>query len=338
MLAIHQGLSRLIRSSSPDCVVVENLFHARNVRSALTLGHARGVAVLAAVEAGLPVLEYTPADVKQAVVGYGRAEKRQIQHMVALLLGLETAPSPHDAADALAVAICHAHDGRWRPGGRRPACPGRAELAAHATRPDRQAPHPVIARLSGTLLEKHVQRLVVDVGGVGYEVLVPLSTSYAVGEPGGAVALRIHMHVREDALQLFGFATPLEQTLFERLIAVNGVGPRLALAVLSGIESRDLVTAVRQGDLARLTRIPGVGRRTAERLVVELRDRLPADEAAATQAPGAGGVRDDVLSALLNLGYQRSAVEKTIDAVLRRGDLHEFEPLLREILRELSRA
>jgi crossover junction endodeoxyribonuclease RuvC len=107
--AIHRALTDLIHAAAPDCVAIENLFHARNVRSALTLGHARGVAVLAAVQAGLPVLEYTPAEIKLAVAGYGRAEKQQIQHMIALLLGLDSAPSPHDAADALAVAICHAH-------------------------------------------------------------------------------------------------------------------------------------------------------------------------------------------------------------------------------------
>ena len=109
---IHDGLAKLIRTASPECVVIENLFHARNVRSALVLGHARGVAVLAAVEAGLPVVEYTPSEIKLAVSGYGRAEKPQLQHMVKLLLGLDSAPSPHDAADALAVAICHAHSRR----------------------------------------------------------------------------------------------------------------------------------------------------------------------------------------------------------------------------------
>ena len=109
---IHAGLTKLIGESGADCVVVENLFHARNVRSALVLGHARGVAVLAAVEAGLPVIEYTPAEIKLAVVGYGRAEKAQMQQMVKLLLGLTAAPAPHDAADALAVALCHAHSAR----------------------------------------------------------------------------------------------------------------------------------------------------------------------------------------------------------------------------------
>jgi Holliday junction DNA helicase RuvA len=197
----------------------------------------------------------------------------------------------------------------------------------------------VIARLSGTLLEKHVQRLVIDVGGVGYDVLVPVSTFYAAGDPGSPVVLRIHTHVREDTLQLFGFATPLEQALFERLIGVSGIGPKLALAVLSGIEPQDLVVAVRGNDLARLTRIPGVGRKTAERMIVELRDRMP-DDGGSAEADGpatAGGVRDDLLSALLNLGYQRNAVEKPLDALIRQRGADDFESLLRAILRALSR-
>jgi Holliday junction DNA helicase RuvA len=198
----------------------------------------------------------------------------------------------------------------------------------------------VIAHLSGTLLEKHVQRLVVEVGGVGYEVLVPLSTFYAVGEPGGRLALRVHTRVTDDAIQLFGFHTPLEQRLFERLIAVSGIGPKVALAVLSGIEPGELIRAVRQADLARLTRIPGVGRKTAERIVLELKDRLPAggEAGAPDLEPSGDAVRDDVLSALLNLGYQRSTVEKTVDGVVRRLGVRDFEPLLREVLKELSRA
>jgi len=194
----------------------------------------------------------------------------------------------------------------------------------------------VIAHLSGTLLEKHVQRLIVDVGGVGYDVQVPLSTFYAVGEPGARVTLRIHTHVREDALQLFGFGSALELQIFERLLAVNGIGPKLALAVLSGIEPDALIRAVRQSDVGRLTTIPGVGKKTAERLIIELRDRLPKmDLAEPSEAPG-DSVRGDVLSALLNLGYQRSGAEKAIDKVLRRDDGRDFEPLLREVLKELA--
>jgi Holliday junction DNA helicase RuvA len=198
----------------------------------------------------------------------------------------------------------------------------------------------VIARLSGTLLEKTVQRLVIDVSGVGYDVLVPLSTFYAVGEAGANVVRRLHPHVREDALQLYGFITALEQELFERLITVSGIGPKLALAVLSGIETGDLVRAIRAGDIARLTRTPGIGRKTAERLVVELKDRMPRALPGDDDAPAgtSGSVRDDVLSALANLGYPRHSIEKTVDAVLKRDEPHDFETVLRQILRELARA
>jgi len=132
----------------------------------------------------------------------------------------------------------------------------------------------MIARLTGTLVDKGPSRIVVDVGGVGYDVQIPLSTFYPLGEAGSRVELRVHTHVREDALALYGFATPLEHNLFERLISINGVGPKLALAVLSGIEPAELIRAVRSQDVARLTKIPGVGKKTAERIGLELKDRL----------------------------------------------------------------
>ena len=197
----------------------------------------------------------------------------------------------------------------------------------------------MIAHLTGTLLEKHVQRLIVDVGGVGYDVNVPLSTFYTVGDPGSRVALRVHTHVREDALQLFGFATALELSLFQKLIGVSGIGPKVALSVLSGIEPADLVRAIRQSDVARLVRIPGVGKKTGERLVLELKDRLPQAAASEPEAPAAEGddVRADLLSALANLGYQRAAIEKTVEKVMRQSTTTEFEPLLREILKAMTR-
>jgi Holliday junction DNA helicase RuvA len=194
----------------------------------------------------------------------------------------------------------------------------------------------VIAHLTGTLHEKQLQRLIVDVGGVGYDVVVPLSTMYAIGDPGSRVALRIHTHVREDALQLFGFATALEQALFERLISVSGIGPKVALSVLSGIEPAELTRAIRSSDLARLTRIPGVGKKTAERIVLELKDRLP-DAGSAEPEPSKPGddVRDDLLSALTNLGYQQASIEKTVDKVLASAEDRSFEPLLRATLKLL---
>jgi holliday junction DNA helicase RuvA len=200
----------------------------------------------------------------------------------------------------------------------------------------------MIAFLRGRVLEKHPNRVIVDVGGVGYDVAVPLSTFYGVGEAGAEVALRVHTHVREDALQLFGFLTPLELAVFERLIAVSGIGPKLALAVLSGIEPRDLVAAVQRGDVARLTAIPGVGKKTAERIGLEMRDRLPkAIEAlaGAMPAPSPGdALRDDLVSALVNLGYHRQAIDKALDAVLGGDPPPAFEAALRAALKELVRA
>jgi holliday junction DNA helicase RuvA len=195
----------------------------------------------------------------------------------------------------------------------------------------------LIARLAGTLFDKQVQRLIIDVGGVGYDVQVPLSTLYVVGEPGSPVALHVHTHVREDAIQLFGFATPAELALFDRLIGVSGIGPKVALAVLSGIEPPELVRAIRQADLARLTSIPGVGKKTAERIVVELRDRLPPGLEAEPAVNAVDQVRGDVLSALANLGYQRAAAEKALERVAGRTGERAFEPLLREVLRDLAR-
>mgnify|MGYP003346352081 CR=1 FL=1 len=155
--------------------------------------------------------------------------------------------------------------------------------------------------------------------------------------PGAAVALHIHTHVREDALQLFGFSTPLEQQVFERLIGISGIGPKLAMSVLSGIEPADLVRAVRGGDVARLTAIPGVGRKTAERMVVELKDRFAkfADDASGPAA--APDTRGDLLSALANLGYPRPAAEKAVDKVLGAASDRPFETLLREALKALVR-
>ncbi len=195
----------------------------------------------------------------------------------------------------------------------------------------------MIAHLSGTLRDKQLQRLIVDVGGVGYDVVVPLSTVYAIGDTGSTVNLRIHTHVREDALQLFGFATSLEQMLFERLISVSGIGPKVALAILSGIEPAELTRAIRSSDVARLTRIPGVGKKTAERVVLELKDRLPQGPTAEPTTPSVDGddVRADLLSALVNLGYNRASVEKTVDKVLHGAENRSFEPLLRETLKLL---
>jgi Holliday junction DNA helicase RuvA len=199
----------------------------------------------------------------------------------------------------------------------------------------------MIAWLRGRLLEKQPTRLVLDVHGVGYEVHVPVSTFYAVGDPGTDVELRVHTHVREDALALYGFLTPYELTVFEKLIGTSGVGPKLGLAVLSGIDAVDFAAAVQRNDAARLTRIPGVGRKTAERLCLELKDKLPPvpGEPAAAAAPAPGdAMRDDLVSALVNLGYHRTAVDKVLDKLLGGDEAPRFDAALRAALKELARA
>jgi holliday junction DNA helicase RuvA len=199
----------------------------------------------------------------------------------------------------------------------------------------------MIAFLRGRVHDKQPNRVTVDVGGVGYDVHVPLSTFYNLGDEGADVSLRVYTHVREEALQLYGFLTEVERQLFERLIGISGIGPKLAVVVLSGMEPRDLVAAVQRADVARLTAIPGIGKKTAERIVLELKDRLgqlttpvPAD--ASLPSP-TDQLRLDLLSALLNLGYHRQQAEKAIDATLKSNPDMSFEDAVRTSLRGLMR-
>lgn len=203
----------------------------------------------------------------------------------------------------------------------------------------------MIGFLSGKILEKDANTLIVDVAGVGYEVTIPLSTFYELGEVGSDVSLRIFTHVREDALQLFGFRTARERDLFLKLISVQGIGARLGIAVLSGMSADEIVTAIRTDNLARLTSIPGVGRKTAERMVVELRDKIAelsvgaaAGSASATgTASGSDTVFDDALSALINLGYQRNAAEKALQDAAKDGTELSVQKLLRSALQRLAK-
>ena len=203
----------------------------------------------------------------------------------------------------------------------------------------------MIARLEGTLREKSPTRVVIDVGGVGYDVLIPVTTYYELPETGKTVALRIHTHVREDALQLFGFRSLRERAIFEMLIRTNGVGPKLAQSILSGIEPERLVDAIRAGQIAVLTSVPGLGAKKAERLIVELRDRvdrLDAEEGAPVGVPASTPVADErgeeAISALLNLGYARGQAEAAVSqASQTAGEEAPLEDLIREALRGLSR-
>ena len=199
----------------------------------------------------------------------------------------------------------------------------------------------MIGQLRGRLAEKRPNQVLVDVGGVGYVVLVPLSTFAALGDLHTEVTLLIHTHVREDALSLYGFVSSREKHLFELLISASGVGPSLALKILSGMSVDELVPAIRGNDLARLTKIPGVGRKTGERMVVELRDKLEAVVVMEAERPAASspaGVEADVVSALINLGYEARVAEKTVEEARKESGAANFEKLLRAALQALSQS
>lgn len=196
----------------------------------------------------------------------------------------------------------------------------------------------MIAFLRGHLLEKHPNQVVVETAGVGYDVTIPISTFSALPDAGLEVQLRIYTHVREDTLALFGFLTPEEKATFEKLIGVSGIGPSLAIKVLSGLATADLIAAIRGGQVEQLVRIPGVGKKTAERIVLELKDKLDAIGGTAAQvmsqkpAERLSVLEQDVISALMNLGCKSSAAEAAVREAKNVGVPADFEPLFRKAL------
>jgi holliday junction DNA helicase RuvA len=195
----------------------------------------------------------------------------------------------------------------------------------------------MIAHLRGTLLTKHPNQVVVETAGVGYEVNISVPTFSELPAIGSEVALHIHTHVREDLFALYGFLRPAEKQLFEKLITVSGIGPKLAITILSGMAADELSSAIRGNDLARLTKIPGIGKKTAERMVLELRDKLPESVGTSAPAPIMSTMEEDVLSALFNLGYQRPAAEKALASVVKNGKNRSFDAMFREALAALSK-
>jgi Holliday junction DNA helicase RuvA len=196
----------------------------------------------------------------------------------------------------------------------------------------------MIAHLRGTLLAKHPNQAVVETAGVGYDVTITVPTFSDLPAAGEQVALHIHTHVREDALALYGFLRPSEKLLFEKLLTVSGIGPKLAITILSGMPADEMVGAIRGNDVARLTRIPGIGKKTAERMVLEMRDKLPPTGTSAPVAiPAMSAVEEDVLSALVNLGYQRANAEKALAAATKEGDAKSFDQMFRAVLGRLSK-
>ena len=196
----------------------------------------------------------------------------------------------------------------------------------------------MIAHLRGTLLAKHPNQAIVETHGVGYDVAISVPTFTELPAAGAEVALHIHTHVREDALNLYGFLRLAEKRLFEKLLTVSGIGPKLAITILSGMPADEMVGAIRGNDVARLTRIPGIGKKTAERMVLELRDKLPTALGAteASFAP-ANSVEEDVISALVNLGYQRATAEKALLALRGGKNAQSFDVLFRSALGSLSK-
>ena len=199
----------------------------------------------------------------------------------------------------------------------------------------------MIGHLRGRLLEKKPNQVLIDVNGIGYEVQIPLTSFYDLPGEGNEVSLKIHTHLREDALILYGFGTRPEKELFLKLIGISGVGPRLAIAILSGARAEELARAIVDADLARLTCIPGVGRKTAERVILELKGHMAPFLLQEHTEARAGGksdeLQEDVISALLNLGYARAGAERALSGVVRDGDTSgTFEDLLRHTLRRLA--
>ena len=291
---ILRALSEVIRDTQPHVVTVEKVFVNVNPQSTLLLGQARGAAICAAVTEGLVVHEYAALRIKQAVVGFGRADKRQVQLMVQRLLSLDRSVPASDAADALACAICHAHSKSLlfalRKADTCPAC----AIAGNTRRRhgrricrDWSRSRSMIGRIEGRLLEKNPPAILVDANGVGYEIDVPMSTFYQLPAIAERVTLLTHLIVREDAHQLYGFSTHGERAAFRELIKISGVGARTALAVLSGLSVAELAQTITLQESGRLTRVPGIGKKTAERLLLELKGKLGAD--LGTAQTNAGG-------------------------------------------------
>jgi holliday junction DNA helicase RuvA len=195
----------------------------------------------------------------------------------------------------------------------------------------------MIAHLRGRLLAKHPNQAVVETGGVGYDVTITIPTFSDLPGVGSEVALHIHTHVREDQIALYGFLRPAEKKLFERLITVSGIGPKLAITILSGMPADEMVGAIRGNDIVRLTRIPGIGKKTAERMVLELRDKLAPAGTEIPVAPAMTAIEEDVLSALVNLGYQRPAAERALASIAKNGKEGTFEAMFRNTLAALAK-
>ncbi|MFD0664357.1 Holliday junction branch migration protein RuvA [Thermocatellispora tengchongensis] len=333
LVAIERGIEQWLDDVRPDSVAVERVFAQHNVRTVMGTAQAAAVAIVCAARRGLPVALHTPSEVKAAITGSGTAGKQQVGTMVTRLLRLDAMPRPADAADALALAICHV----WRGGAQ-----NRLADALARAREDS-----VIASLSGRTAAIGPGTAVVEVGGVGVLVHCTPATlgSLRVGEP---ARLATSLVVREESLTLYGFADADERDLFEAVQRVAGVGPKLALAMLAVHAPNALRVAVAAGDVKALTMVPGIGPKVAQRIILELKDKLGAPEpvpaAVANGRAAAPAWREQVHTGLVGLGYTARDADEAVaevaplaDAALAEGRRPDIAALLKAALRTLSR-
>ncbi len=291
LASLYRGMTDLLALHRPDAAAVERLYFQRNVTTAMVVGEARGVLLLALAQAGIPVGEYTPGEIKQAITAYGSAKKPQMQEMIRLLFGLPEIPRPDDAADALAVAVCH--------------------LAARRARAARRRIG-MIASVRGIVQHVGVQEVVLEVGGIGVRIVVPQAALDPAPVVGQAMFLHTRLVVREESLSLYGFSSQEQREVFDLLLQVNGVGPRLAVTILSHLPPDGLRSAVAADQPVALTKVPGIGRKTAEKIIFHLKDRLKAPEAMASMALEAD---NDVVSALTALGYSLVEAQSAVQSI-----------------------
>ena len=335
---IYDDMVGLITQYRPDAVAMEQLFFTTNRTTAIAVAEARGVLLLAAEQQGVPVFSYTPLQVKSAVVGYGKAEKEQVMEMTRRLLNLKSVPQPDDAADALAIAICHGHNGGSRPGG------------DSRRQPPRQTHHlqgeeNMIYSISGLLRQVAPTYCVVEACGVGYQCSASTHTLSSLPGRGQEVTLLTHLWVKEDGMELFGFSTEQERRCFRMLIGVSGVGPRVALAILSDSAPDRLMLSIAAGDAKALTRAQGVGAKLAQRIILELRDKVSDEDISMPFSDEIGTIstvaetihntaKSEAISALVALGYGQTDAAAVIAPM---EDSLAVDELIRRALKSFTR-
>ncbi len=317
LVMLYDDMMELLPTVKPDAVAVEELFWGHNVTTGIGVSHGRGVILLAIEKYGAPLFEYTPNQVKQAVVGYGGAEKRQVMDMTRRILKMEKVARPDDAADAIAIALCHA----------------RSSTSLLAQKGIRY----MFYYLNGTITLLDANLAVVDCGGVGYACH---TTNYTLArlQLGKPAKLFTYCNIKEDAFDIFGFSTREELNCFERLLGVTGVGPKAALAILSVVSPDQLTLAVMTQDDKTITMAQGVGKKLAQRIILELKDKLGASqlelntaEFAGSGAPVRGSKTAEATAALVGLGYSQTEAA----AALKGVDLEKLsiEDIIRQALR-----